>query len=237
MRKALLLARREIIEQYTDRGALFRALFLTALPIVLVLTSRGAAGARTGDLVLLTYCLQAAFLPAMSAVNVAAASFAAEKEGQTLVPLLAAPIRDIDIVAGKLIAILIPAMLFSALSIGAFYVTAAATFGADRVARVLQPATLFAFLALSAFFILTLGTWVMVISARVASQRTAQQIAGFFVAAIIVALVAGTSGGLIASIPAAELVVGVVVAVLASDLVALELTRRLWDREEAVARL
>jgi hypothetical protein len=237
VRKALLLARREIVEQYTDRGAIMRALFLTALPIVLVLTSRGAAGARGGDVVLLIYCLQAAFLPAMTAINMAAASFAAEKEAQTLVPLLAAPIRDIDIVAGKLIAILIPASFFSALSIGAFYVAATATFGADRVARVLQPATLLAFLALSVFFILTTGAWVMVISARVASQRAAQQIAGFFVAAMIVALVAGAGGGLIGSDLRAEVLVGIVVAVLVSDLVALELARRLWDREEAVARL
>lgn len=233
--KALILARREIVEQYSDRPSLVRALLLIALPIVLIQLNRSAA-APPNEFILV-FALQAALLPTATAINAAAGSFAAEKEAQTLVPLLAAPIRDIDIVAGKLVAILIPALLFSALSIGAFYVTATATFGADRVGRVLQPATLLAFLALSAFFILTLGTWVMVISARVGSQRTAQQIAGFFVAAIIVAVVGGTSSGLIASAPPAELIVGVVVAVLLSDLVALELTRRLWDREEAVARL
>ena len=55
MRKALLLARREIIEQYTDRGAVFRALLLTALPIVFVVANRGAAGTRGSDLILLIY--------------------------------------------------------------------------------------------------------------------------------------------------------------------------------------
>lgn len=235
MRKALLLARREIVEQYSDRGAIVRALFLTALPIVFVLTNRGLGTGRGSELVLLLYCLQAALLPAATAINMAAASFAAEKEAQTLVPLLAAPIRDIDVVAGKLIAILIPSSAFSILSIGAFYLTAVRSFGADRVARVLEPATLYAFFALSVFLILTLGAWVMVISARVGSQRTAQQIAGFVLAGVIVALTGGSS--LIGPDLAVQLLVGIVVAILISDLVALELARRLWDREEAVARL
>jgi len=81
---------------------------------------------------------------------------------------------------------------------------------------------------------MTVGAWVMVVSARVGSQRTAQQIAGFVLGGLIVALSA--IGSLLQNLPA-ELVIGVVIAVLASDLVALELARRFWNREEAVARL
>jgi len=235
VRKALLLARREIIEQYTDRGAILRALVLTALPIVFVVANRGAAGSRGSDLILLIYCLQAALLPAATAINMAAASFAAEKEAQTLVPLLAAPIRDIDIVAGKLLAVLLPSSAFSAISIGSFYVAAIATFGQERVARVLEPATLYALFALSVLFIITIGAWVMVISARIGSQRTAQQVAGFFLAGMVVALTAG--GGLIGRDLASELLIAAALAILLSDVVALELARRLWNREEAVARL
>jgi hypothetical protein len=78
------------------------------------------------------------------------------------------------------------------------------------------------------------GSWVMVVSARVGSQRTAQQIAGFVLGGMIVAL--STIGSLLQNIPA-ELVIGIIVAILLSDLLALELARRLWNREEAVARL
>ena len=233
MRKALLLARREIIEQYSERSALLRALFLMALPIGLVVVNRG--GARGSDVLLLIYGLQAALLPSATAINMAAASFAAEKEAQTLVPLLAAPIRDIDIVAGKLIAVLVPSSAFSALSLAAFYAASLAAFGPDRVAHVLEPTTLYALFALSVLFVLTLGAWVMVISARIANQRTAQQVAGFVLAGLIIALTA--AGGLLSRDLAPELLIGIVVAVLVSDLVALELARRLWDREEAVARL
>ncbi len=79
-----------------------------------------------------------------------------------------------------------------------------------------------------------IGAWVMVVSARVGSQRTAQQIAGFVLGGLVVALSA--IGGLLQGVPA-EVVIGVVVAILVSDLLALELARRLWNREEAVARL
>ncbi len=101
MKKALLLARREIVEQYSDGGAALRALFFVALPVALTLLNRGSGG-RGPDTILLLFALQAALLPAATAINAAAGSFAAEKEAQTLVPLLAAPIRDIDIVAAPL---------------------------------------------------------------------------------------------------------------------------------------
>jgi preprotein translocase subunit SecF len=51
---------------------------------------------------------------------------------------------------------------------------------------------------------------------------------------MIVALT--TVGSLIQNL-SAELVIGLIVAVLVSDVVALELARRFWNREEAVARL
>jgi ABC-type Na+ efflux pump permease subunit len=233
VRKALLLARREIIEQYSDRGAAFRALFFVALPIALVLLNRGQ-GSRGFDAIILLFALQAALLPTATAINAAAGSFAAEKEAQTLVPLLAAPIRDIDIVAGKLIGVLAPAAGLAVASLAAYDVAASTVFGRARIAGLLTPATLYGLFALSVFFIMTVGAWVMVVSARVGSQRTAQQIAGFVLGGMIVAL--STIGSLIQNIPT-ELVIGLVAAVLVSDLVALELARRLWNREEAVARI
>jgi ABC-type Na+ efflux pump permease subunit len=232
VKKALLLARREIIEQYSDRGAVFRALFFIALPVGLIAVNRG--GGRSPDILILIFALQAALLPTATAINAAAGSFAAEKEAQTLVPLLAAPIHDIDIVAGKLGGVLVPAAGLSVVSLAAYYVAASVIFGEERIARLLVPATLFGLFALAVFFILTVGAWVMVVSARVGSQRTAQQIAGFVLGAMIVLL--GAIGSAFQNI-SAELVLGLVVAVLASDVVALELARRFWNREEAVARL
>ena len=232
MKKALLLARREIIEQYSDRGAVLRALFFVALPVGLIAFNRG--GGRSPDVLIFLFAVQAALLPTATAINAAAGSFAAEKEAQTLVPLLAAPIRDIDIVAGKLMSVLVPAAGLSIVSLAAYYVAASVIFGEERIAQLLVPTTLFGLFALAVFFILTVGAWVMVVSARVGSQRTAQQLAGFVLAGMIVLLSAVGSAFQNVSV---ELVLGLVVAILASDVVALELARRLWNREEAVARL
>ena len=232
MRKAMLLARREIIEQYSDRGAVLRALFFVALPVGLIALNRG--GGRSPDILIFLFAVQAALLPTATAINAAAGSFAAEKEAQTLVPLLAAPIRDIDIVAGKLMGVLVPAAGLSILSLAAYYVAASVIFGEERIAQLLVPTTLFGLFALAVFFILTVGSWVMVVSARVGSQRTAQQIAGFVLAGMIVLL--STIGSAFQNV-SVELVLGLVVAILASDIAALELARRLWNREEAVARL
>ena len=232
MRKAMLLARREIIEQYSDRGAVLRALFFVALPVGLIALNRG--GGRSPDVLIFLFAVQAALLPTATAINAAAGSFAAEKEAQTLVPLLAAPIRDTDIVAGKLMGVLVPAAGLSILSLAAYYVAASVIFGEERIAQLLVPTTLFGLFALAVFFILTVGSWVMVVSARVGSQRTAQQIAGFVLAGMIVLL--STIGSAFQNV-SVELVLGLVVAILASDIAALELARRLWNREEAVARL
>ena len=230
--KALILARREIVEQYSDRAAIVRALFLIALPIAFIQLNRSAAGAP--DTFILVFALQAALLPAATAINAAAGSFAAEKEAQTLVPLLAAPIRDSEIVAGKLIGVMAPAAVLSIVSLLTYHAAASQRFGAARVAQVLDPVTTLELFGLSIVFILTLGSWVMVVSARVPSQRAAQQIAGLVLAGVVVGLTGLSS--LIGNIPTG-LIIGGIVAVLVSDLVALQLAQRLWNREEAVARL
>ena len=233
MRKAFMLARRGIIEQYSDRASIIRALFLTLLPIVLLEVNR-RQGARTADTGLVVFAVQAALLPAATAINAAAGSFAAEKEAQTIVPLLATPIRDFYIVAGKLLGVLVPAAVLSALSLIAFYAAASQAFGVAEVARVLEPITMAKLFALSVFFTLTIGAWVMVVSARAPTQRAAQQIAGLVLAGLVIGVTA--VGSLVQSIRT-ELVVGVIIAVVLSDLGALELARRLWNREEPVARL
>lgn len=236
MRKALLLARHDIIGQYTDRTAVMRTLLFVALPIILVLVNRRAASARgSSDLLILVFGLYAALLPAASAINAAAGSFAGEKEAQTLIPLLAAPIRDVDIVAGKLMATVIPATALSIVSVLAYDLAARAVFDAASVARVLQPMVLYALVALSVFFVLSLSSWVMVLSSRVNTQRSAQQIGGVATAAVFVGVSA--IGGVAVQNLDSTLLLVAVGAVLVSDVAALALALRLWDREEAVARL
>ncbi len=232
MRKAWAVAWREMVDTFSDRGSLLRSLFFAGLPVVLLLVNRGG---RPNATLILVFAVQAALLPAASAVNAAAGSFAGEKEAQTLIPLLAAPIRDLDIVAGKFAAAAVPATALSWVAIAVYDVTARVLYGPALVATALPATLLFGLAILSFLVVLTLTSVVMVASARVATQRAAQQIGGFVIAGFAIAF-GGLIGGILGSDMRDTLLIAVPLGLLILDVVALELARRLWDREEAVAR-
>src|SRR5206468_3605811 len=82
----------------------------------------GPGGA--GDIAIIGLALQSVLFPSLGGVALIAATFTAEKENGTIVPLLAAPIRDFDIVLGKLVGMVIPVMVSCALTLTAAYVLA-----------------------------------------------------------------------------------------------------------------
>ena len=236
MRKAWLIARREIEwELFGDRGSVIRTSLFALLPIFFAFTAgQGSRGARL-DGALLGLALQACFIPALTGVGLIASTFTAEKENQTLVPLLAAPIRDLDIVAGKLIGMLIPVTGTCAASLGVFYVVSGWLYGWPRVARVLPPEVLYAIVVVSFLYLLTAGSVALIVAARVRTSRAAQQLAGLVIGlSILVAAVLGA--GAIALFDGWGLV-GLGVILIALDVVALEIARRAWQRSEVIARI
>ena len=88
-----LIAWREIRwEVFLDRASLLRTGVFIVIPLFFVLSNRGIAPGPQGDATLIGLALQSVFFPALSGVALIAATFSAEKENGTLVPLLAAPI-------------------------------------------------------------------------------------------------------------------------------------------------
>lgn len=231
--KALLVARRELGDLLSDRSFSLGLVALMAVPLVLVSTVGGTV--RDPTLLILVFAIQSTIFPAFMSVNAAAATFIQDKEGQTLLPLLAAPIRDEQIIFGKMIAIFVPATLAAWLTLSLYTTAAAFRFGTAKTFAVLSPPMLFALGVLAAILVLTLGSWSMIIASRVRTVRAAQQLAGLLVAVVTVGLLAGAQ--YLTSVLDGWLIVFVPVAVLALDIAALELTRRLWGREEAIARI
>ena len=89
-----LIAWREIRwEVFLDRASLLRTGIFVVIPLFFVLSNRGVPPGPGGDFNLIGLALQSVFFPALSGVALIAATFSAEKENGTLVPLLAAPIR------------------------------------------------------------------------------------------------------------------------------------------------
>jgi ABC-2 type transport system permease protein len=231
-----LIAWREIRwEVFLDRASLLRTGVFVVIPLFFVLSNRGIAPGSAGDVTLLGLALQSVFFPALSGVALIAATFAAEKENGTLVPLLAAPIRDFDIVLGKLIGMVVPVMIACLVTLAAGYALAAYRYGTARVGHVLTPELLYAMVVLSLLYLVTTGSITMIVAARVKSSRAAQQLAGLVIA-LSAAVFAGL--GFVASQIGegwALLALGLGLVVL--DVLALELARRVWQREEVIGRV
>ncbi len=235
MRKAWLIAWREIRwEIFGDRSSVLRSLFFVALPLALILANRGVTGARA-DSVIFTFGIQSALIPAVTGVALIASTFSQEKENGTLVPLLAAPIRDFDIVLGKLIGMVIPVMGICAATMLAFYLLASAQFSFERVFRVLPPEMVYAILVIAFLYLITTGSIVMITTARVRTSRGAQQTAGLIITlsfAVFVGL-----GFLSTQLGDGWALLGLGAALVAADVVFLEIARRVWQRGEVIGRI
>jgi ABC-type Na+ efflux pump permease subunit len=236
MGKAALIAWREIRwEIFGDRGAVIRTGFFALLPILFVVSGRSAGSGGPNEISMLVLALQSTLIPALSGVALIASTFTQEKENGTLVPLLASPVRDIDIVVGKLLGMVGPVMLICAGSLGVFYVLGTFLYGAARVRAALPPEILFALLVVAFLYLITAGSWVLIIAAVVRTTRAGQQIAGLMIglsAAIFAVL--GIAATRIAN---GWALVALGVFFVIADVVALEIARRVWQRGEVIGRL
>jgi ABC-type Na+ efflux pump permease subunit len=232
MRDALRIAWREIRwEIFGDRGAIVRMSFFAVLPVLFILAERGQ---NFSNAAVFTLALQCAFFPALSGVALIASTFTQEKENGTIIPLLASPVRDIDIVVGKLVGMILPTLLVCAATLALYYVLATLRYGA-RVGNVLPPQVLYALVVVALLYLLTAGSWVLIVAALVKTSRAGQQLAGLLIG-ISVAVLAGL-GLAAANIAGGWALVGLGVVLVLSDVVALEIARRVWRREEVLARV
>jgi len=173
-------------------------------------------------------------MPVFVPILISSQSVAGEKERRTLEPLLASPVTAAELVAGKSLASLVPAVGISWLAFVVFCI------GVDVVAwplvkGPLMPNTLWTFgifvlAPLFAFF----GNGVAVlISARVSEARTAQQLSALVVLPLV-GLVGGQVAGWLTAGVGYYAVQGAVVLVL--DAVLLVASIRLLDRERLISR-
>jgi ABC-type Na+ efflux pump permease subunit len=234
VRNAFRIAWREIRwEIFGDRGAALRLGIFALLPILLALSSRSPRGPN--DLGILTLAIQSALFPALSGVALIASTFTQEKENGTIIPLLASPVRDIDIVVGKLIGMLVPVLGVCIGSLALYYAIGSAEFGAERVANALPLTTMYSLVVIALLYLLTAGSWVLIVAALVKTSRAGQQISGLLIG-LSVAVFAGL-GFAAANIAGGWALVGLGLLLVASDVVALQIARRVWRREEVLARL
>ena len=173
-------------------------------------------------------------MPVFVPILVSSQSVAGERERRTLEPLLASPVTAMELVAGKSLASLVPAVLISWLAFVLLCVVVDVV-GWPLGDGLLMPTRLWVFgvLILAPLFAFFGNGVAVLISARVSEARTAQQLSALIVLPLV-GLVAGQVAGVLNAGPVYYAVQGVVVLLL--DVALLWASVRLLDRERLLSR-
>lgn len=260
MRRAILwtLLRREWSEMIRNRllvsTILVPPLILTAAPIILaaavgeralpaelasqILAQRPEwAGFTPGELAgafavqqfLVFFLLMPAYIP----LSIATFSIIGEKQARSLEPVLAAPIRTVELLAGKALAALVPGVLAGLVTYVVFVGLASLVYGPNLFGVVTDPSWLAGVFLLGPAVGLSSVVAGVIVSARVNDPRVAQQIGGVIIVPVIgVVLVQATGTVLVGALGYALLAL----IILAVALVGLRIGVRLFDREAILTR-
>jgi ABC-2 type transport system permease protein len=157
-----------------------------------------------------------------------------EKRERTLEPVLATPIRTWELLLGKILAALIPAVAITIASASVFVAGVVAFAVTDRVRDVVvTPGWILAVLVDTPLLALIGVALIVVLSSRVNDPRAAQQISAVLVVPVL-GLLFGQLAGVIVLGPALALGIGVILAIIAAG--ALWVATRLFQREVILTR-
>ncbi len=172
-------------------------------------------------------------IPVAIPVTIAAYSIVGEKTTHSLEPLLATPITTTELLVGKALAAMIPAVLATWIAY-VVYLTGTRLLVSDEVfSRLMDPMWFLAIFIVGPLLALMAVCFGLIISSRVSDPRAAEQLSVLIVLPLILLLI-GQSVGLILINRQMILLIGIVVAVI--DILLITLTVRLFQRETILTR-
>lgn len=259
MEKVQTIILKEWSEVFKNRLVFFSVVFLPllfiALPVITLLATgdMGAAGADMdealpgtdalcvgmnaadcGQVYLLNlYAFMFMILPVAIPVTIAAYSIVGEKTTRSLEPLLATPITTLELLGGKALAAMIPAVAATWVSFGVFVSIMYFLVSPGAFAYLLDPLWLLAIFLVGPLLTLLAVTIAMMISSRVTDPRVAEQISMLIIMPIILGVI-GQSAGFLLIDRQFVLVVALVVSVL--DAVLVYLGVQAFQRETILTR-
>jgi ABC-2 type transport system permease protein len=139
------------------------------------------AGAFAVQQFLVFFLLMPAYIP----LSIATFSIIGEKQARTLEPVLATPIRTVELLAGKAIAALVPGVLAGWVTYVAFVLLASLVYGPNLFGVVTDPSWLVGVFVLGPAVGLSSVVAGVVVSSRVNDPRVAQQVGGIIIVPII----------------------------------------------------
>lgn len=195
MHKVFVILRKEFSEIVQQRVLLFSILLPPLLFVILplIILERAGAGSRAssltipslGGLTIHEYTQGVVgtlfsnvylLLPMVVPSIVAAFSIIGEKNNRTLEPVLATPVRRWQLLAGKILSALLPAVLVTWISGGIFIAELAIFTDVNVVSHVVTAGWLILFFACTPLLGLIAVAIMTAISSRVNDTRTAQQL-------------------------------------------------------------
>jgi ABC-2 type transport system permease protein len=203
MKKINTIMRKEWAEVFKNRMVLFTVIFmplmLTAIPLAILYTTRGSVDAEMmgGDLpeqmnalcpadlsaadcfqvfMVSQFMIMFMLLPLIIPATIAAYSIVGEKTTRSLEPLLATPITTIELLLGKALAAIIPAVLAT---FGAFAIFAVGAFilipNRQLFLALMDARWLLAVILVGPLMALMAVSFSMMVSSRVNDPRVAEQ--------------------------------------------------------------
>jgi ABC-2 type transport system permease protein len=258
MRRAWVIVRKEWREILGQRALVFSLLvmptMMSVMPLVLLalvpelspddhdlrgLAARPEAAGLSGrELAQLAigqqFGLMLLLLPQLVPAVLAAQSIVGEKVRKTLEPLLSTPITTTELLVGKCLSALIPAVLLTWIAAGVFVLGVTSLVPSARVvAAVLSPAWVFVLLGSSPLLALVAIAVTVLISSKVSDPRAAQQASALLVLPLVGVLAAQAMGVFVLG-PGVAAAVLLGLGILAWG--TLRLAVRLFDREAILTR-
>jgi ABC-2 type transport system permease protein len=173
-------------------------------------------------------------LPLAIPAAIAAYSIVGEKTTHCLEPLLATPIRTAELIAGKVLSAVIPAVLATWAGFVVFAVGARLIAADPRVAaRVVDPQWVVAVLLLGPLMALSAVSVSVIVSSRVSDPRTAEQVSMVVLIPLMGVFFAQTLGIILIDLRAVLLAAVVLAAV---DVGLVYLAAQLFQRETILTR-
>lgn len=262
MDKITTIIRKEWAEVFKNRLVLFTVLFLPLIFIALPLVTVATMGSTVGEVsdameeeapdafmqqvcddvsglecvqvyMLNIYTLLFMILPISIPVTIAAYSIVGEKTMRSLEPLLATPITTAELIAGKALAAIIPAVAatwfgYILYAIAMRFIVTEAVF-----AHAVDPSWLMAIFIVGPLLTLLSVSVAIMVSSRVSDPRVAEQLSTIVILPLILFIV-GQSIGLFILNRQIVLIAAVVIALL--DAFLLYLVVKVFQRENILTR-
>ncbi len=246
---------KEWAEVFKNRMVLFTVLFLpllfTGIALAVVFTTGGAVvdeaaasslppGAvealcgEVADADCFAIWLASQFMvlfmmvPLIVPVNIAAYSIVGEKATRSLEPLLATPITTAQLLAGKALAAILPAVAGTWLGFGLYLIGVRLRLSAAIFAQMTSPLWLMAVLVVGPLLALLSVAFALIVSSRVSDPRAAEQLSAVVVLPVVALFIGQIAGLIIFDQQLVLLLAGILVLV---DAGLLYLAVRVFQRE------